>query len=191
MDSLARYSTRLVFMVKHGMAQQPICFCLIPAAICVKPFDDVGIEAHRDRFLLRPIKLADLGAAPIEYWTRIRKINVVVTFYSHSSDISFLLFRQLPHMHSCVSGEGRTALHLPEGGHQAQPQGGWRRWWDSNLRRYAGVRARSRNRDPVGTTVEMAERVGFEPTVEFPLHSLSRRALSTTQTPLRVVRTLD
>src|SRR5258707_13427534 len=31
----------------------------------------------------------------------------------------------------------------------------------------------------------MAERVGFEPTVEFPLHSLSRRALSTAQTPLR------
>jgi hypothetical protein len=31
----------------------------------------------------------------------------------------------------------------------------------------------------------MAERVGFEPTVGFPLHSLSRRALSTAQTPLR------
>src|SRR5580700_8797447 len=31
----------------------------------------------------------------------------------------------------------------------------------------------------------MAERVGFEPTVAFPLHSLSRRALSTAQTPLR------
>ena len=31
----------------------------------------------------------------------------------------------------------------------------------------------------------LAERVGFEPTVEFPLHSLSRRALSTAQTPLR------
>ena len=33
--------------------------------------------------------------------------------------------------------------------------------------------------------LNMAERVGFEPTVEFPLHSLSRRALSTAQTPLR------
>ena len=33
--------------------------------------------------------------------------------------------------------------------------------------------------------VIVAERVGFEPTVEFPLHSLSRRALSTAQTPLR------
>ena len=32
----------------------------------------------------------------------------------------------------------------------------------------------------------MAERVGFEPTVEFPQHSLSRRALSTAQTPLLV-----
>jgi hypothetical protein len=34
----------------------------------------------------------------------------------------------------------------------------------------------------------MAERVGFEPTVGFPLHSLSRRALSTAQTPLRGAR---
>ena len=32
----------------------------------------------------------------------------------------------------------------------------------------------------------MAERVGFEPTVRFPVRSLSRRVLSTTQSPLRV-----
>jgi hypothetical protein len=32
---------------------------------------------------------------------------------------------------------------------------------------------------------KLAERVGFEPTVGFLLHSLSRRALSTAQTPLR------
>jgi hypothetical protein len=32
----------------------------------------------------------------------------------------------------------------------------------------------------------MAERVGFEPTVEFPQHTLSKRAPSTTRTPLRV-----
>ncbi len=31
----------------------------------------------------------------------------------------------------------------------------------------------------------MAERVGFEPTVRFPVRSLSRRVLSTTQSPLR------
>ena len=35
------------------------------------------------------------------------------------------------------------------------------------------------------TGLGMAERVGFEPTVEFPQHSLSRRAPSTTRTPLR------
>ena len=34
-------------------------------------------------------------------------------------------------------------------------------------------------------TVKMAERVGFEPTVEFPLHTLSKRAPSTTRTSLR------
>ena len=32
----------------------------------------------------------------------------------------------------------------------------------------------------------VAERVGFEPTVEFPLHTLSKRAPSTTRTSLRV-----
>ncbi len=32
---------------------------------------------------------------------------------------------------------------------------------------------------------KMAERVGFEPTVEFPPRSLSRRVLSTAQSPLR------
>ena len=31
----------------------------------------------------------------------------------------------------------------------------------------------------------MAERVGFEPTVRFPVRSLSRRVLSTAQPPLR------
>src|SRR5829696_6810015 len=34
-------------------------------------------------------------------------------------------------------------------------------------------------------TDELAERVGFEPTVEFPLHTLSKRAPSTTRTSLR------
>src|SRR5438552_2870240 len=34
----------------------------------------------------------------------------------------------------------------------------------------------------------MAERVGFEPTVEFPLHTLSKRAPSTTRTSLRANR---
>ena len=32
---------------------------------------------------------------------------------------------------------------------------------------------------------KMAERVGFEPTVEFPLHTLSKRAPSTARTSLR------
>src|SRR6266436_6951619 len=32
---------------------------------------------------------------------------------------------------------------------------------------------------------EVAERVGFEPTVRFPVRSLSRRVLSTAQSPLR------
>ena len=35
----------------------------------------------------------------------------------------------------------------------------------------------------------LAERVGFEPTVEFPLHTLSKRAPSTTRTSLRLKST--
>jgi hypothetical protein len=34
----------------------------------------------------------------------------------------------------------------------------------------------------------MAERVGFEPTVEFPQHTLSKRAPSTTRTPLHATK---
>jgi hypothetical protein len=52
----------------------------------------------------------------------------------------------------------------------------WQRGWDSNLRRFAGVRARSRNPGATGTTVILAERVGFEPTVGVNLHTLSKRA---------------
>ena len=33
--------------------------------------------------------------------------------------------------------------------------------------------------------VELAEREGFEPSVEFPLHTLSKRGPSTTRPPLR------
>ena len=39
-----------------------------------------------------------------------------------------------------------------------------------------GVGARSRNPGATGTTVNMAERVGFEPTVGVNLHTLSKRA---------------
>ena len=34
--------------------------------------------------------------------------------------------------------------------------------------------------------LDLAERVGFEPTVEFPLHTLSKRAPSTTRTCLQI-----
>src|SRR6266540_5091259 len=38
---------------------------------------------------------------------------------------------------------------------------------------------------PITCREDLAERVGFEPTVEFPLHTLSKRARSTTPTSLR------
>src|SRR5882672_2491340 len=54
------------------------------------------------------------------------------------------------------------------------------------------ARADSRDRQPIrisrtlSVTYGLAERVGFEPTVEFPLHTLSKRAPSTTRTSLRL-----
>jgi hypothetical protein len=42
---------------------------------------------------------------------------------------------------------------------------------------------------PLGELQQLAERVGFEPTVEFPLHTLSKRAPSTTRTSLRLEST--
>jgi hypothetical protein len=40
-------------------------------------------------------------------------------------------------------------------------------------------------RELTENTEILAERVGFEPTVRFPVRSLSRRVLSTAQSPLR------
>ena len=64
--------------------------------------------------------------------------------------------------------------------------------WDSvlllqNLERPEAVKTCGRKKRIVMKiqTMKLAERVGFEPTVEFPRHSLSRRAPSTARTPLR------
>src|SRR6266699_6593968 len=45
--------------------------------------------------------------------------------------------------------------------------------------------ARSQECSNMQERIGMAERVGFEPTVRFPVRSLSRRVLSTAQSPLR------
>ena len=37
------------------------------------------------------------------------------------------------------------------------------------------------------TRIQMAERAGFEPAVELPPHTLSKRAPSATRTPLRII----
>src|SRR6187399_2621584 len=59
-----------------------------------------------------------------------------------------------------------------------------RKW---NLRRFR-IRIRGIAQDS-DENRKLAERVGFEPTVEFPLHTLSKRAPSTTRTSLRVEST--
>ena len=59
--------------------------------------------------------------------------------------------------------------------------------------------SRGRDQQPCGPRLSprrsarerrLAERVGFEPTVEFPLHTLSKRAPSTTRTSLRLESTV-
>src|SRR5437899_5466502 len=51
------------------------------------------------------------------------------------------------------------------------------------------VRVTSRHQDPLyGWHLSLAERVGFEPTLEFPLNTLSKRAPSATRPSLRRFR---
>ena len=59
--------------------------------------------------------------------------------------------------------------------HRAQPR--------AHLRRF--LAEISENIKDFGKKKELAEREGFEPSVEFPLHTLSKRAPSTTRTSLR------
>src|SRR5688572_5001427 len=63
--------------------------------------------------------------------------------------------------------------------------------WDSVpvAMRVSALRQTGRPLEPPPTERQrrkVAERVGFEPTVEFPLHTLSKRAPSTTRTSLHV-----
>jgi hypothetical protein len=81
----------------HGLTQEPIGLGLITAALSFEPGNDVGIEAYRYGLLLWPIELAHFGTAPVEDWSRIGKINLFVSFAGDDSDVSFLLFCELPH----------------------------------------------------------------------------------------------
>ena len=48
----------------------------------------------------------------------------------------------------------------------------------------------SPSRNFIGFNKKLAERVGFEPTLEFPLNTLSKRAPSATRPSLRVMSKL-
>jgi hypothetical protein len=66
--------------MEHGVAEEPIRFGLITAAIGFEPSDDVRIQAHGDGLFDGTIELADFGATPIENRGSIGKINVLVFF---------------------------------------------------------------------------------------------------------------
>jgi hypothetical protein len=55
-----------------------------------------------------------------------------------------------------------------------------------NVRRAAQERGVTYHKAFKFIDLKLAEREGFEPSVEFPLHTLSKRAPSTTRTSLRV-----
>jgi hypothetical protein len=83
--------------MNHSAPQEPIRFGLITAAIRLKPFDDVGVQAHRYGLFRRSVKFADFGPTPIEDWGRIGKINVLVSFCADGSDVSLLFLCELLH----------------------------------------------------------------------------------------------
>ena len=83
--------------MEHGVAQEPVCFGLITAAIGFEPVDDVGIQAHGDWLFDRPVELADFCAAPIENRGSIGEINVAVSFCGDGSDVALLLLCELLH----------------------------------------------------------------------------------------------
>jgi hypothetical protein len=62
----------------------------------------------------------------------------------------------------------------------------WRREWDSNLTRFRASEPAAEIPSVIeGPARLLAERVGFEPTLEFPLNTLSKRAPSATRPSLR------
>lgn len=89
--------TGLLSEMEHGVAQEPICFGLIPAAIGFEPGYHVRIQAHGDGLLRRPVKLADFGPAPVENRGSIREINVPVSFCGDGADVALLFLCEFPH----------------------------------------------------------------------------------------------
>jgi hypothetical protein len=60
------------------MTQEMIRLGLIARAIFFEPVDNIGVEAHGDGFFGGPIKLTNLGSAPINDARNIGEINVFV-----------------------------------------------------------------------------------------------------------------
>jgi hypothetical protein len=65
--------------VKHGVAEQPICFGLVTATIGFEPCDDIGIQAHGDGLLHWPMEFPDFGGTLINHGGRIGKISTTPT----------------------------------------------------------------------------------------------------------------
>src|SRR6185436_2069660 len=92
---------------------------------------------------------------------------------------------------SSLSSEGRRAKQAAPATSAAQPlttNAGWGEEWDSLLRSLAAQRrGPTTEARPLAESrcARLAERAGFEPAVEFPLHTISSRAPSATRSPLR------
>src|SRR6266404_5544934 len=106
--SLTAPRSRSFTEMSHSLPQKPVRFGLVTAAIGFEPCDDVGIKTHRNGPLRWSIELANFGSAPIDNRRSVREINVLVSFCGDSSDVSLLLFCELPHRLSFVRFGGAS-----------------------------------------------------------------------------------
>ncbi len=64
--------------MKHGIAKEAICSCLITWARGFEPFNDIRIQTQRHRLFGRTIELPHFGSGPVENQWNIGKINLFV-----------------------------------------------------------------------------------------------------------------
>jgi len=89
------------------MPQQQIGLCLISLAVRLQPFENIRVQTHGYGLLRRPVKLADLGSAPIDDCGDIGEINFLVFLCGDGGDASLLFSCELPHSFSSRATQRR------------------------------------------------------------------------------------
>ena len=84
------------------MPKQQVCLCLIAAAVAFEPVDHVVIQPDGYGPLRRPIKPANLSAAPVENLGHVGEVNHRVGLGGDGGDVPLLRGCELLH---------RTSFH--------------------------------------------------------------------------------